>query len=429
MHTLARRLSEVRSRPLASLFALVAVTALLVAACGGGNAEDSASGVTPAGTAATPSGGDASTVSTDEGDRGEEITPEEILRGFGLDLGLQLGGQIPHFDGLTDWLNSPELTSEGLVADGRVVLVDFWTYTCVNCLRTLPFIKDWHEKYADHGLVILGVHAPEFEFEENPANVLNAVQRQGIEYPVAQDNEMHTWTAFFNNVWPAKYLFSSGGELLYRHFGEGDYRETEIEIRAALTAAGADLEGIEVGGVEEPEFDPAVTGITRELYGGYQRNFSNAGIYAGQEEYYRGIDREADYIDDRPHGHQQWFLQGLWRNERESIQHARATENLEDWLAFRFIARSVNLVIHPGEGGDGAYEVVVELDGRPLDADEAGADIRFDDDGRSVLTVDEPRMYAVVELPELGDRELKLFSNSEHFGMFAVTFGAYLEGA
>jgi thiol-disulfide isomerase/thioredoxin len=421
-----RRLLPVRVYRRTALISLLALVALLLVACGGDD-SDIADGASPTPTAAAD--GDVVADASDDEDRAEEVTPEEIQQLYGLNPGLQLGRQIPHFDGLTGWLNSPELTSEQLVADGRVVLVDFWTYTCVNCLRTLPFIKDWHEKYAEHGLVVLGVHAPEFEFEEEPANVLNAVSRQGIEYPVAQDNEMHTWRAFFNNVWPAKYLFSSDGELVYRHFGEGAYAEAELEIRSALEAAGADLSGIEVGGVEEPQFDPDVIGITRELYGGYQRNLSNEGIYAGQEEYYRGIDRVAEYVDDQPHGHQQWYLQGEWRNERESIQHARRTENLEDWLAFRFLARSVNVVMHPGDGEAGAYDVVVELDGRPLVEEEAGADIHFDAQGRSIITVDEPRMYAVIELPELGDRELKLLSDSEHFGMFAVTFGAYLEGA
>jgi len=426
---LGRPLFGTHSFSRAALFALLALAALLLASCGGDGDDAVPAGAAPATTTDAADDGGGQQLSTDEGDRGEEITPEEVQQLLGINNGLQLGGRIPHFDGLTDWLNSPELTAEQLVADGKVVLVDFWTYTCVNCIRTLPFLKDWHEKYEAHGLVLLGVHAPEFEFEELPANVRDAVAREGIEYAVAQDNKMQTWAAFFNNVWPAKYLFSAEGELLYRHFGEGDYRETELEIRAALTLAGADLSAIEVGGVEEPVFDPLVTGITRELYGGYVRNFTNSGIYAGQEEYYRGIDREADYVDDTEHGHQQFFLQGRWRNDPESIQHARATEDLEDWLAFRFVARSVNVEMHPGEGASGAYEVVVELDGRPLTESEAGADIRFDEQGRSVVTVDEPRLYALVELPELGDRELKLRSNSEDFGMFAVTFGAYLEGA
>jgi thiol-disulfide isomerase/thioredoxin len=424
----ARPFPRSRTTVRAALVALTAIAIVLLAACGSNGSDDgadSASGVSPGVVASEDGAAVTSTPDSESGDSDAEAT-SNAAPSF-ESTGLQQGDGLPQFVGLSDWLNSPALTAEQLVSEGKVVLIDFWTYTCVNCLRTLPFIKDWHDKYAEHGLVILGVHAPEFEFEANPDNVRDAVERQGIVYPVAQDNAMETWRAFFNNVWPAKYLFSGEGELVYRHFGEGDYLETEEQIRAALIAAGADLEGIEPGGVEEPMVDPLITGITRELYGGYERNFTNAGIYAGQEEYYRGIDQEAEYLDEEPHGHQQWFVQGLWRNEAESIQHARATENLEDWLAFRFLARSVNVVMHPG--ADEAYEVIVEIDGRPLDADEAGADVRFDEQGRSVITVDEPRMYAVVELPELGDRELKLLSNSEHFGMFAVTFGAYTEGA
>jgi thiol-disulfide isomerase/thioredoxin len=336
-------------------------------------------------------------------------------------------GLAPRFAGLTGWINAEPVSLEELSEARQVVLIDFWTYTCVNCIRTLPFLRDWHEKYGDRGLTIIGVHAPEFEFEKSHDNVVAAVERHELRYAIAQDNEMATWDSFANRFWPAKYLIGVDGSIRFRHFGEGEYDVTEQEIRLALTDAGYDVSDIPEGGVAPPELDPAVTGITRELYGGYLRNFSAMGIYAGQEEYYRGPDRTVEYTDDVEHFNHRWYLQGEWRNEAEAIVHARTTEALEDYLLFPFVARSVNVVMKPLR--DEPFEVVVELDGRPLTEDEAGADVTFDGEGRSVLHVEEPRMYAVIELPALGEHELTLRSNSDNFAIFAVTFGAYTEGA
>ena len=150
----------------------------------------------------------------------------------------------------------------------------------------MPFLRDWHEKYSERGLVILGVHSPEFDFEHDPDNVADAIERLGIEWPVAQDNDFATWRAFDNQFWPAKYLFSSSGEVIYSHFGEGAYGETEQAIRDALVAAGWDVSDIPLGMIEEPERDPLAQGQTRELYGGYERNYHQRGIYAAQSEYY-----------------------------------------------------------------------------------------------------------------------------------------------
>ena len=331
--------------------------------------------------------------------------------------------------GLTGWINHEPLTIGGLLAQGRVVLVDFWTYTCVNCIRTLPFLRQWHEKYADHGLTILGIHSPEFDFERQRANVIDAVERRGIEYPVAQDNEMATWRAFENRAWPAKYLFGVDGELRYQLYGEGLYRQTELAIRRALEQAGWDVDDIPIGDTENPLRDPNATSITRELYGGYRWNFSSLGPYAGQEPYYEGGDREVLYEDDEdatPHLDNRWYLQGLWLNEREAITHARRTTDLEDYIALRFRATSVNVVLRPAR--DEPFEVVVEIEGRPLDAAQAGADVTFDEAGRSVVLVDGPRLYAIVQLPAFGEHELRLRSNSDDFSVFAFTFGAYAEG-
>ena len=331
----------------------------------------------------------------------------------------------PELTGVDGWINSEPTTIAELNAQGRVVLIDFWTYTCINCIRTFPYLRDWHEKYSDLGLTILGVHAPEFEFEQKHANVLAAVERYGIEYPVVQDNQMATWRAYENLYWPAKYLVAADGTMRYQHFGEGGYVETERAIRAALEEAGHDVSDIPLGTVDRPEIDEMATiAFTRELYGGYGRGYR--GLYAAQEQYYLGPDREVLYEDPGEHVNDVWYLQGLWRNEQEAIVHARVTEDLDDYIALRFFARSVNVVLEPVR--DEPFEVIVELDGRPLRSYELGDDVVIDDDGRSVLRVDEARMYAIVEVPAFGRYELKLRSNSDNFAVFAFTFGVYLEG-
>ena len=329
--------------------------------------------------------------------------------------------------GLQSWINSEPLTIAGLVSQGRVVLVDFWTYTCINCIRTMPFLRSWHEKYADRGLTILGIHAPEFDFERELDNVIAAVERFGLEYPVAQDNEMVTWRAFENRVWPAKYLIGSDGKLRYRSLGEGAYVQTEQAIRQALADAGHDVSDIPLGRTDSQARDPDATAQTRELYGGYRWNYAFAPAgFAAQDQYYLGPDRTVLYEDRDVHRDNKWYLQGLWRNEREAIAHARVTDGLEDYIAFKFAARSVNVVLRP-HGGQ-PFDVVIELDGRPLAAGETGSDVVFDGDGRSVIRVDDPRLYAIVELPAFGEHELKLRSNSDDFAIFAFTFGVYADG-
>ena len=147
--------------------------------------------------------------------------------------------------GTQRWINSEPLTIEQLGDEGQVILIDFWTYTCSNCIHTFPALKDLHEKYSDQGLTIVGVHTPEFQFEHVYENVLKAVAKYELEYPIVQDNEYNTWRAFSNKYWPAQYLLDTQGRLRYRHFGEGRYDETEQAVRALLVEAGNDVSGIE----------------------------------------------------------------------------------------------------------------------------------------------------------------------------------------
>ena len=277
----------------------------------------------------------------------------------------------------------------------------------------------------------MGVHSPEFEFEKVTENVVQSMNAFGLEYPVAQDNDFRTWRAYSNRAWPAKYLVDKDGVIRYKHFGEGAYRETERQIRQLLEVAGADLSRIRASDALEPRPDRAARArnlgdrLTRELYGGYRRNNTRSGIYFAQEQYYDGPERVVDYVDPGDHKNHHIYLQGPWFNGQEALRHARVTEGYEDYIAIRFSATSVNVVIDPGDSGP--FEVQVTIDGRPLQAEEAGIDVVVAD-GRSFLRVDEGRMYQVVALTEYESHDLRLSSQSDNFSMFAFTFGAYEQG-
>ena len=358
---------------------------------------------------------------------GVEATDFEATVEAVTETGGKVDGWAADFQGISNWINSEPLALEEL--RGKVVLVDFWTYTCVNCIRTLPYLKEWHEKYADKGLVIVGVHSPEFEFEHVTENVIQASKTFGLEYAIAQDNDFATWRAYSNNAWPAKYIIDKSGVVSYKHIGEGAYRETEEVIRKLLEKAGADLSSIPLNEAAEPKFVRAARGmtggLTRELYGGYGRNRSMVGLYVDHAEYYEGPDRVVEYRDPGGHENHRMYLQGLWYNGQEELKHARVTEDYEDYIALKFSATSANAVVNPEN--DEPFEVQVTLDGRPLRPEEAGADVVVSE-GRSYFQVDGGRLYEVVALPEYGTHELKLSSNSDDFALFAFTFGAYPEG-
>lgn len=343
--------------------------------------------------------------------------------------------EVPEIKGIASWINSEPLTFQE--QRGRVVLVDFWTYTCVNCIRTLPFLKAWHEKYADKGLVIVGVHTPEFEFEKDRENVVDAVEEFGLKWAIAQDNDFGTWRAFNNRFWPAKYLVDADGFIRYTHFGEGSYEETETWIRGLLEEAGVDLRDVPVETAPEPLHDSkaqsagAGGGLTRELYAGYERNYGaligrSTPPYVLHQEFYAEQDTNILYEDPGDYQNNFLYFQGLWNNNQESIIHARETENFEDYLGVKFFATSVNAVMAPLEGE--SLEVRVILNDAPISPELAGNDVMFDADGNGYIVVDESRLYNVVTLPEFAGHELKLSSNASGFALFAYTFGAYQGG-
>ena len=363
-------------------------------------------------------------------------TPEPTLASVVPPPGFTDKDLAPEITEPGEWINSEPLTLAGLQDEGKVVLVDFWTYTCINCIRTLPYMKEWQEKYADHGLVILGVHTPEFAFERIYENVVEAVEEFGLEYPSVQDNDFGTWMAFSNRYWPAKYLVDVNGYIRYSHFGEGAYEETEMQIRDLLIEAGYDLEGISVNTAPEPQIDPdsdvtdAEMSRTRELYAGYERNYSalrsfTTPPYIRHVEYYEVKDEAVEYTDPGEHENHFLYLHGLWKNEADNLVHAQMTKDHEDYIVLKFFGTSVNAVMAPETGEP--YQVEITLNDEPVEMNRAGADMQYDDEGNSVH-VDEARMYFLLDQETYSGGELKLSSNSAEFALFAFTFGAYQGG-
>jgi cytochrome c biogenesis protein CcdA/thiol-disulfide isomerase/thioredoxin len=310
-------------------------------------------------------------------------------------------GPAPELAEISDWFNSEPLTLAEL--RGKVVLVDFWTYSCVNCVRTLPHLRAWHDEYADDGLVILGVHTPEFAFEADPGNVGDAVDDLGIEYPVALDPDYGTWTAYQNRFWPAKYLVDRNGDVRYAHFGEGAYSETENLIRLLL----GEEETAQTRSAAIPdERDTTVVhgdGQTPESYLGYQR----IDRLGAPEQLVR--DEPADYAPPFRLPQDHLALGG------RMVVTAEYTEAVADGsIHINFEARDVFLVLEKS-GASGGVEVL--LDGKPVPATSTGDDVRA---GRVV--VGDSRLYSLLRLPERGRHRLEL-KLDPGVRAFAFTFG------
>ena len=432
--------------PLLLVLAAVMLVSIAAAACGGGADEptpaptvappESTAAPAPEPTATEDSSMEVSEPTSESDDDDQPAAaqvdpePQKLAPLTGTELA------APEFVDTGRWINSEPFTMEE--QQGNVVLIDFWTYTCINCIRTLPYLRSWHDKYADSGLVIVGVHTPEFEFEKLYDNVVEAVKKFDLRYPIVQDNDFGTWVAFKNRYWPAKYLIDKDGKIRYEHFGEGAYQETELVIRELLEETGADLSGISSEAVPRPEYDSRaytndpMTSQTRELYAGYERNYgalSSGGQippYILHPEYYTDVDTDISYTDIGEYRNHFLYLSGLWRNEAERIVHARETEDYEDYIALKFYATSVNAVMAPVNPG--SFDLRVTLDDRPLTEEEAGFDIMFDDDGNSFARVTEDRMYSLVNKEKFGTHNLKLSSNSADFALFAFTFGSFIGG-
>lgn len=305
----------------------------------------------------------------------------------------------PEFKGISKWLNSEkDLTLADL--KGKVVLIDFWTYTCINCIRTLPHVTGWYEKYKDKGLVVVGVHTPEFEFEKKTENVQNAIKQYQIHYPVAQDNEYRTWDAYNNHYWPAKYLVDANGYIRKYHFGEGEYEQMEEAIRILLTEAGYSLDAV---GALMPDETPRIQ-LTPETYLGANRMER----FASNEQITKGL---AGYTAPASIPVHAFAYDGQW-----DVQDEYAASSQGASLNLHFFADKVFLVITPKNPQD---KISITLDGQKIGQDQSGKDVK---DGQVILDVS--RLYELVDLKgKSGEHLLRLEFDSSGIQLYAFTFG------
>jgi thiol-disulfide isomerase/thioredoxin len=309
-----------------------------------------------------------------------------------------LEGRLPGFDGATGWLNSPPLSPAEL--RGKVVLVDFWTYTCINWLRTLGYVRAWAEKYEAQGLVVVGVHTPEFPFERDIDNVRWAIAEMNVSYPVALDPDYGVWQAFSNHYWPAVYIADAQGQIRYHHYGEGAYDECERVIQELLRDAGAE-------GIPDDLVSPELEGF--EVQADWA-TLESPETYLGSEQasnFAPGVPAEDLELN-------QWTLVGDWAIERR----ASVLRGGEGSLVFRFHARDVNLIIGPPAKGS-SLPFRVALDGEPP-GDAHGFDV--DEQGRGA--VNEQRLYQLVREPgEIANRTFEISFDAPGAEAYCFTFG------
>jgi cytochrome c biogenesis protein CcdA/thiol-disulfide isomerase/thioredoxin len=357
--------------------------------------------ISPASTSAGASMGP-STVMTDEPAMAMKAKPGA------QEVNLGVEGGFPSLSGAEEWLNSSPLTREEL--KGKVVLIDFWTYSCINCLRAIPYVRAWAEKYKDHGLVVIGVHTPEFAFERKVSNVRAAVAELKIEYPVPIDNEYKIWRAFDNQYWPAHYFIDAKGRIRYHHFGEGEYDRSERVIQQLLAEAGdegysAALVSVTASGAQAAPDDSDVK--SPETYIGYNRadNFVSPGGIAEDESH--------DYAS-APLQLNQWSLSGDWTVGAENA----ALNKQDGRIAYRFHARDLHLVLGPAADNK-PIRFRVSIDGA-APGTKHGADI--DADGRGV--VEGQRLYQLIrQSGAISDRTFEIEFLDPGVQAYAFTFG------
>lgn len=322
---------------------------------------------------------------------------------------LPIEGNLPSLDGAVQWLNSPPLTAQAL--KGKVVLVDFWTYSCINCLRTLPYVKAWAEKYRDQGLVVIGVHTPEFAFERDVGNVTKAMKDLGITYPVAIDNDYKVWRAFNNQYWPAHYFADAQGRIRYHHFGEGKYAESERVIQQLLREAGAAkvADGLINARAEGVQLAPDMKEVrSPETYVGYQR----AEHFVAETDL--APDKVAAYSPPSQLPLNNWSLDGQWTvGPERAVSNAPASR-----IVYRFHARDLHLVLGPGADGK-PVRFKVLIDGKPP-GDAHGVDVAPDGSG----SVTEQRLYQLVrQTAGVKDRTFSIEFLDPGVSAYAFTFG------
>lgn len=303
----------------------------------------------------------------------------------------------PELNGITNWINSNPLTLSQL--RGKVVLIDFWTYTCINCIRTLPHVTSWYEKYKDLGFVVIGVHTPEFEFEKDTSNVISATKQYKINYPVAQDNNYSTWNTYSNQYWPAEYLIDANGTIRRIHFGEGEYDQTEMAIRSLLKERGVKITSSLLDMTDET---PKGT-ISPETYLGQSRMqyfFPNGNIPTGQ----------SDFTLSQNPPENTFSLGGTWNIEEEN---AIAIKN--STLSYKFYANKVFLVLKPGENPS---TIKVFLDGKLITSENAGSDVT-----NGIVNITEDKLYNLVDIKSKTEFHILKIEFSNGISAFAFTFG------
>ena len=321
---------------------------------------------------------------------------------------LPVEGELPSFDGATGWLNSAPLTAAGL--RGKVVLVNFWTYTCINWLRQLPYVRAWAGKYSGQGLVVVGVHTPEFGFEHNPDNVRRAVQDMRIDYPVATDSDYAVWSAFDNHYWPALYFADAQGRIRHHHFGEGEYQQSEMVLQQLLAEAGAspgrDLVSPDARGIEVPADWASLR--SPENYTGYERteNFASPGGARLGKPHQYGVPAELRL--------NRWALSGDWTMNDQ----ATTLNTADGQIAYRFHARDLNAVMGPAVPGT-TVRFRILLDGQPPGPAQ-GADL----DGQGHGTVAEQRLYQLIRQPgPVTERTFEITFLDPGVEAYSFTFG------
>jgi thiol-disulfide isomerase/thioredoxin len=322
---------------------------------------------------------------------------------------LPIEGTLPSLTGAIEWLNTPPLTMTAL--RGKVVLVEFWTYTCVNWRRTLPYVRAWADKYRDKGLVVIGVHTPEFEFERNLDNVRHAVKEIGITFPVAVDSNYVLWSAFRNQYWPALYFVDAQGRIRHHHFGEGGYEQSELVVQRLLAEAGQTGVAVGLVSVNPVGVEAAADWVTLkspETYLGYER--SESFVSAGGAV----LDQRHVYAAPENLALNEWALAGDWTVGMDSA----VLNGANGRLVHRFHARDVNLIMSPpADGKQVRFRVLI--DGRPAAA-ARGSDV--DEQGRGNVT--EPRMYQLIRQPNpIVDHEFEIQFLDPGVAAFDFTFG------
>jgi cytochrome c biogenesis protein CcdA/thiol-disulfide isomerase/thioredoxin len=307
----------------------------------------------------------------------------------------------PELTGIVDWVNSDPQTLTSL--RGKVVLIDFWTYSCINCQRTQPYLNKWYDTYQKDGFIIIGVHAPEFAFEKVKSNVKNAVIDEGIKYPVALDNNFSTWNAYSNQYWPAKYLIDKDGQVRYTHFGEGDYDQTEIAIQTLLQESGKSINGTVNNTASSAAMAP---GQTPETYLGYSRGerFQNSNQFKA--------DLSVSYTLSKQTNADNWSLGGQWQiNSQQAVASGH-----DSHLSFNFSAKEVYLVMD----GPSDIPITLTLNGNPVTATSNGGS---DVDANGQVHLGGARLYKIISLPHFASNQMLDISVPSGVSVNAFTFG------